>query len=465
WSVCAVHFALLPFSISADWPPLFFSVLAFCTSFTSLNPAMNLYFDPALRNAARSYFGGREKQRRIGSLATRASTNSGSSAGYLATRASTNSSGASQAMSRVSHFDEGGEEARRAADAGSRASLKNILFGRHAEAADEDEERALELGKEFAEEIEQDMEPIEQDNQLVKLRGGKRGLKVTATVRASAEDVAAFLHDFESVYYNEAADKDKMVRDRYTIEDSGRRSHVTYSRLCMPRGRGRDRVVCSKNTTSAKSPTGVIMYVSFPTTHADAPEKDGHVRASCISVYRIKPMIMSGIGRKQVLRTTVELYTALDFKMGDADIASDKLSRSLTVRAASEVQRAFLELLALEDLQAEDGTALGAMLMSDVLKKSKRPLEAKMDTFVDRTAALREAQVTYSWLKVLLVEVLKNKLHRPSNTLTPLAEFGQEEGKKVGGALALLQLKKASPSTALEAWIAGNPALGELKQK
>lgn len=328
-------------------------------------------------------------------------------------------------------------------------------------------------------------EPIEQDNQLVKLRGGKRGLKVTATVRASAEDMAAFLHDFESVYYNEAADKDKMVRDRYTIEDSGRRSHVTYSRLRMPRGRGRDRVVCSKNTMSAKSPTGVITcvpshherrslattnsftlrYVSFPTTHADAPEEDGHVRASFISVYRIKPMIMSGIGRKQVLRTTVELYTALDFKMGDADFASDKLSRSLTVRAASEVQRAFLELLALEDLQAEDGTALGAMLMSDVLKKSKRPLEAKMDTFVDRTAALREAQVTYSWLKVLLVEVLKNKLHRPSNTLTPLAEFGQEEGKKVGGALALLQLKKASPSTALEAWIAGNPALGELKQK
>ncbi|GMI24032.1 hypothetical protein TeGR_g10169 [Tetraparma gracilis] len=63
----------------------------------------------------------------------------------------------------------------------------------------------------------------------------------------------------------------------------------------------------------------------------------------------------------------------------------------------------------------------------------------------------------------MLVEVLRNQVHRPSKTLTPLAEFEEEEGRKVGGAFALLQLKKVSPAAAVEAWIAGNPALGALK--
>ena len=100
---------------------------------------------------------------------------------------------------------------------------------------------------------------MKQSNQLVKLWSGKRGLKATITVRASADDVAAFLHDYESAYFNEAADKDHMVRDRFKIEDSGGRSHATYSRVRMPRGRYRDRVVCSKNTVSAKNHAGAVM--------------------------------------------------------------------------------------------------------------------------------------------------------------------------------------------------------------
>ncbi|GMI53424.1 hypothetical protein TeGR_g3564 [Tetraparma gracilis] len=65
----------------------------------------------------------------------------------------------------------------------------------------------------------------------------------------------------------------------------------------------------------------------------------------------------------------------------------------------------------------------------------------------------------------MLVQVLRNQVHRPSNTLTPLADFGEDEGKKVGGTFALLQLKKVSPAAAVEAWISGNPALGDLTRE
>ncbi|GMI34546.1 hypothetical protein TeGR_g7087, partial [Tetraparma gracilis] len=358
WLVAAVHFALLPFSISADWPPLFFSVLAFCQSFTSLNPVMNLYFDPALRNVARSYFWGREKQRRIGSVA---STTAGTSTAPGTTTFRQYGKKQQHLASRVSHFDAGvqeGEKERRAADAESRAALKLQLFGKDAAAPDKEEERALQLGRELVLEIERDMTPMKQSNQLVKLWSGKRGLKATITVRASADDVAAFLHDYESAYFNEAADKDQMVRDRFKIEDLGGRSHATYSRVRMPRGRYRDRVVCSKNTVSAKNHAGAVMYVSFPTVRDDAPEEDNNVRVSCIWVFRIKPWEASAGATVRTRasarrgKVSLELYSQVDFKTKESRMELEELRRPLTVRAVSQVQRYFQHLRLPEDLDA-----------------------------------------------------------------------------------------------------------------
>ena len=148
-----MHFALLPFSVSANWPPLFFSLLAFCTSLTSLNPVLNLYFDPSLRLVAKGYFLGRKKERKIGSIVSPASsgetqTRSGGGGNQL------------QLASRVSHFELGtqrGEAERREADAESRAALKQQLFGKGATEQNGEEGRALELGKELVLEIERDM--------------------------------------------------------------------------------------------------------------------------------------------------------------------------------------------------------------------------------------------------------------------------------------------------------------------
>jgi hypothetical protein len=95
--------------------------------------------------------------------------------------------------------------------------------------------------------------------------------------------------------------------------------------------------------------------------------------------------------------------------------------------------------------------------------EDRAPLLAGVAAFVAGAEALREAKRRYPWLELLLLVVLRNEVHRPSNTLTPLSEFAEDDARKVGGALALLQLKKASPAAAVEAWIVGNPALGELK--
>jgi hypothetical protein len=141
----------MPFSMSSDWSPLYFSLLVLCCSLTSLNPVLSLYFDASLRQVARSYYVGREKERRIGSLAS-----------TVRGKATLRQLTAKQQhlASRVSHFDAGvqeGEKERREADAESRAALKQQLFGKDAAAPDEEEERALELGRELVLEIERDM--------------------------------------------------------------------------------------------------------------------------------------------------------------------------------------------------------------------------------------------------------------------------------------------------------------------
>ena len=149
------------------------------------------------------------------------------------------------------------------------------------------------------------------------------------------------------------------------------------------------------------------------------------------------------------------------------------ISTSFTTPAAAAAPlsalRYFNQVKAAESFEAADGKELGQLLVLDTNKvrgrKDRRPLEAELSKLADRSAVLRGARSRFPWFATMLVEVLRNQVHRPSNTLTPLAEFGEEEGKKVGGAFALLQLKKASPTAAVEAWISGNPALGDRARK
>jgi uncharacterized membrane protein YgcG len=220
--------------------------------------------------------------------------------------------------------DEGaGWENAREADAESRTLLIEQLFGDETEEPDEEEQAALRLGQELVLDVESKMQPKTHSNKLVELAGCEMGvglgvvaLKAKATVRAAPEDIAAFLHDSDSAYFTEAAEKDLAVLDRFKIEDSEEgRSNVTYLRIKMPTGRYRDRTVCSKATCSPKNHTGGMMHVAFPTVHESYPGEPEDVRASCIWVFRIKPVRVSVQKQSEgSFKTVVELYSQLDFK-------------------------------------------------------------------------------------------------------------------------------------------------------
>jgi hypothetical protein len=336
WSLCAIYFTLPifgfehPTSARGTSSPRFFDGLLFFASCTSLNPLLNLYFDPALRTLLQTFYTRRSRARRIGSSVMRTTTTASGFGSSRAARRKKQHHGGS----RVSHIDkdEGGswEEIARETDAMSRELLIDGLFGEEAAAPTEEEQRAIQLGQELVLAVDSKMEPKENSNKLVELAGYERGegvmtLKAKVTVRAGASDIAAFLHDYDSAYYTKAAEKDLSVRDRFKIEDSEDRSHVHFEKIRVPEGRYRDRTVCTKDTCGVKNKAGGMMHVSFPAVHDSEPEEIEHVRASCIWVFRIKPVQVDGIApgdaslRQAAARkkNVVELYTQLDFKTGN----------------------------------------------------------------------------------------------------------------------------------------------------
>jgi hypothetical protein len=193
--------------------------------------------------------------------------------------------------------------------------------------------------------------------------------------------------------------------------------------------------------------------------HDQAPHQEGVVRIFARRLLRFSPVSPA------VTRFTVT--TTFDVRGSIPSFITKSFTTPAAARAPLAALRYFNQVKRAETFEAADAKELGQLLVQDTDKvrgkKDRRPLEAALSKIVDRSAVLRGARSRFPWFAPMLVEVLRNQVHRPSKTLTPLAEFGEEEGRKVGGAFALLQLKKVSPAAAVEAWISGNPALGALK--
>jgi hypothetical protein len=195
--------------------------------------------------------------------------------------------------------------------------------------------------------------------------------------------------------------------------------------------------------------------------HDKTPHRAGVVRMYGKRLFRFSPVSPT------VTRFTVTTV----FNLGGSipRFISDSFTTPAAARSPLSALRYFNQVKPAASFEAVDAKELGRLLVLDTDavrgKKDTRPLEDKLRTLMIRTAVLRETRGRYEWFFGMMVEVLRNQVHRPSNTMTLLADYGEEEGRKVGGALALLQLKKVSPAAAVEAWIAGNPALGDLKQE
>ncbi|GMI19440.1 hypothetical protein TeGR_g7143, partial [Tetraparma gracilis] len=124
---------------------------------------------------------------------------------------------------------------------------------------------------------------------------------------------------------------------------------------------------------------------------------------------------------------------------------------------------------AAKSFEAADAKELGQLLVLDTDnvrgKRDPDPLEAKLRTFVDRSAVLRGARSTCPWIEVLLKEVLRNRLRVPKGSMKALEEFTEEDARKAGRGFANALVANATAEAAVDEWVMTYPALSELEQR
>ncbi|GMI41364.1 hypothetical protein TrCOL_g8199 [Triparma columacea] len=498
WAINAIFFVLFPFGIgSSYWPPMFLSFLNLNVSMTSINPIVNLYFEPELQKQARGLLFGRRKRnarRIVGSTVTHTASTFQTKVSVIGSTRKQRHKG-----SRVSHWDgevQGSrrdmEEEARLGDATSRGEIRERLFN-HIDQGDSDEtdeERdALQRGREIIVDAEPRMEPLEQSNGLVELESctwgdeGRKTFKATVKVRASPIDVACFLHDFDSAYFSKAAENDMMVRDHFKVEQEegemgAMRSITTLSTYRIPTGRFRDRTVVSRQTCSRLDGKGDILYVVLPTTHSNAPEEDHRVRASNAMVFRIKAERISTrqmeLGQNKAVgqqKTTIELYAQMDFKTHSVVMENEKMCKPMTVRAVSQVQRYFQNLRKLDELDVEDGTAMGTMLMDSmdafmVGSKSRHAMgQLALTVMMEKNRALREFHGKYKAFAPMLMNILRNQLATPCKVDKPLADITEADGRRIGKTMSSLIIGNLTAAAAVDEFILTFPSMRELDER
>ena len=509
WTGWAVHFFLLSFGISDDWPPLFFALITLnVVTCYVMTPIITVFFDTALKRVVFDYLGSVFKLSRGSTVSPNYSVKSITGGRRSVVE------GVSQMHfgSRVSHVEIDNQGAVSAMpsrlrgavladDSDSRRDIIRRLFGDKEETYEfsDREEANLALAKSFLNDLKKSkFTPLQQSNDLVKVEIASKPddassssahltvvLESTVTVRASVEEVAAFIHDFDSHYYTTAAQNDRMVRDRYLLpnnnytdvfseeEDSGgsKRSYISYCRIRMPRSRTsrRDRTFCVLSTCGKMQKEGSVTYISSSTKHDLVPETDEHVRASSILFYNIQK------SAEAAGKTVVKLSSEFDFRLPPESMKQqlELLATPLSVRAVSQVQRYFQNLRPLSDLDEDDGHALGVMLVDSALafQVKGRPINKKqmarlaVDLMLRKCLAIRDVHLKYEFFSSMLVKIMRSLPLPPDKVTKPLDGLSAADGERIGERLAFMLATNSDSKVGVDEWFKAHPALVEFERR
>ncbi|GMI19434.1 hypothetical protein TeGR_g7143 [Tetraparma gracilis] len=195
--------------------------------------------------------------------------------------------------------------------------------------------------------------------------------------------------------------------------------------------------------------------------HDRAPRREGVVRLHARRLMRFKPLSPT--------TTRFTITTVFDLGGSIPRFISDSFTTPVAARAPLDALRYFNQVKAAKSFEAADAKELGQLLVLDTDnvrgKRDPDPLEAKLRTFVDRSAVLRGARSTCPWIEVLLKEVLRNRLRVPKGSMKALEEFTEEDARKAGRGFANALVANATAEAAVDEWVMTYPALSELEQR
>jgi hypothetical protein len=136
----------------------------------------------------------------------------------------------------------------------------------------------------------------------------------------------------------------------------------------------------------------------------------------------------------------------------------------------TEIQHYFGELRGHEDWDADDGEAIGEVLVtrSDAEKhhgKGETRVEARVRELVKKQKGLKELGDKHDWFKVLLTKIVENKLRPAGDSKTKLCNMSEKEANVIGRALASCIAANLTAPAAVDEWMLRYPAMGELERE
>ena len=250
---------------------------------------------------------------------------------------------------------------------------------------------------------------------------------IALTVRASLEDTAAYLFDYESRANRAFGDSSRtIVERRGDFELLVNRTVVIESKF------GSSQHVCdfySVFTLHVIDADTIVLLLN-------PAEPEGSRMTRNFFSFRIS--MMGGImGRERsavrlrrvgAMETKIECTIELEFGVYASKTVSKKeLEEQL--RGYKMMENYFLTSLSEEDFNEKDGMALGLLLHEE----GKDTMMKTMSNFT----ALNAFLVEFPWFPVMLEEVMKNKLRPSSSGSTKAKCVSQAEAKRMGGSLSI----------------------------
>jgi len=328
------------------------------------------------------------------------------------------------------------------------------LIADHMEQYSEEENALLEEGeKHFADFKEMKAKSVEMASPLTmgeiafKKKDSNAWGRATTTVRASPEEVLAFLWDTMRRSARREDDLEKSVEEQVNGHNI-----LVYNKKLTPKIiADRDflgRVVWRKEGDG-------FLLVTSPEESEARPITDGVVRGNYPSVMKIK--------RKNDKETTLENVIHPD---AGGNIPSFVGSRWMykTLAKVTEIQEYFLEQRKMEDYDADDGNALGVRLMHPGGEKGKKPWRKVRDV-VGRHLGLKKLSVEFDWLAAFLEEVVRGRWVTSGSVSTKLECLSEKGARKIGRSLMPALKQRKTAEAGLHQWKMQNRSMVELFER
>jgi hypothetical protein len=293
---------------------------------------------------------------------------------------------------------------------------------------------------------------------MVSKDGRDNIVQVSGTIRASLMSVVAYQFCAEQGH-NQILMEEETRNIHRVVQHENSHSYVFHFGFKLPSPvRDRDGVL---RCISQKQENGDCINSFESIEHHQVPHQDGVARAYGRRLFRFSP-----------ISPTVTRFTATSvFDLGGSipRVISNSLTTPAAARAPLDALRYFNQVKRAESFETADAKELGQLLVLDTDnvrgKWDPDPLEAKLRTFVNRSAVLRGARSTCPWIEVMLKEVLRNRLRVPKGSRKALEEFAEEDARKAGRGLANALIANATAEAAVDEWLMTYPALRELEQR